>query len=51
MTPGEKASVLLWQGEAPLAWVEEKRLLLNWPWEKSNADRVPAPLLMIRRFM
>lgn len=51
MSPGEKASVLLWQGEEPLAWVEEKRLFLNWPWEKSNADRVPAPLLMIRRFM
>lgn len=51
MVPGEKSSVLLWQGEAPLAWVEKDLLFLNWPWEKSNADRVPAPLLMIRRFM
>ena len=51
MKPGEKAGVLLWQGESPLAWVDGKRLFLNWPWEKSNADRVPAPLLMTRRFM
>lgn len=51
MVPGEKASVLLWQGESPLAWVEDGSLFLNWLWEKSNAERIPAPLLMIRRFM
>lgn len=51
MVPGEKASILLWQGEAPLAWEENGRLFLNWAWEKSNAERIPAPLLMIRRFM
>lgn len=33
MKPGEKAGVLLWQGESPLAWVDGKRLFLNWPWE------------------
>ena len=51
MTPGEGASVLLWQQEAPLAWVENNQLFLNWSWRESNAERVPAPLLMIRRFM
>lgn len=51
MIPGEKARVLLWKGQEPLAWVDGETLFLNWPWEKSNADRVPAPLLMIRRFM
>lgn len=44
-------TVLLWYGTTPLAWLHGTRLILNWQWEKSNADRIPAPLLMIRRFM
>lgn len=51
MIPGKKASILLWQQEQPLAWVENGSLFLNWNWQESNAERVPAPLLMIRRFM
>lgn len=51
MVPGEKASILLWMRETPLAWVENESLYLNWLWRESNAERVAAPLLLIRRFM
>lgn len=51
MKPGEKAAILLWQENAPLAWLENGSLYLNWSWENSNADRLPASVLMVRRFM
>lgn len=51
LTPEPMDTILLWHGETPLAWLHGNRLVLNWQWEKSNADRIPAPLLAIRRFM
>lgn len=51
LTPGKNASVLLWRGSAPLAWLQEGRLFINWRWQASNAGRIPAPLLMIRRYL
>ncbi len=51
MVPGKRATLLLWQKQTPLAWLENGSLVMNWVWEKSNADRVAAPLLMARRFL
>ena len=51
MAPGENAMMLLWRENTPLAWLEEGALFLNWSWEDSNADRLPATVLMVRRFM
>ena len=51
MAPGENATMLLWRENTPLAWLEEGALFLNWSWEDSNADRLPATVLMVRRFM
>lgn len=51
MLPGADADVLLWQGGVPLAWLQQNRLFLNWRWKDSNAGRIPAPLLMICRYL
>ncbi|HYC71795.1 MAG TPA: BatA domain-containing protein [Opitutaceae bacterium] len=45
---------LLWQAERPLAWLsaagaESRALVLNFDWEVSNADRLPAAVLLVRR--
>lgn len=47
-------TILLWQAERPVAWLsgrtdERRALVLNFDWEVSNADRLPAALLLIRR--
>ena len=46
--------VLLWQDEQPLVWTagaadEVRRLVLNFDWATSNAPRLPATVLMVRR--
>lgn len=44
---------LLWQAEAPLAWLggaRQQRLFLNFDWQSSNASRLPATVLLVRRF-
>ncbi len=44
---------LLWQADAPLAWlggVRQQRLFLNFDWQASNASRLPAAVLLVRRF-
>lgn len=51
LAPGDKATMLLWLGSAPLAWLEEGRLFLNWRWQDSNAGHIPAPLLLMRRYL
>lgn len=51
MEPGRQAAILLWRQNLPAAWLENGNLVLNWVWEDSNAARLPAPVLMIRRFM
>lgn len=43
--------VLLWSGSEPLAWLQQQKLVLNWDWKTSNADRIPAPVLLLRRFL
>jgi hypothetical protein len=47
---------LLWQGDQGLAWLtagaEEKRtLVLNFDWDGSNAARLPATALLVRRYV
>lgn len=44
------AQVLYWQGGKPLVWSESDKLVFNWPWDESNADRLPAVVLLIRRY-
>ncbi len=51
LTPEPVDTMLLWYGETPLAWLHGNSLVFNWQWDKSNSDRIPAPLLAIRRFM
>ncbi len=51
MRPANTAEILLWLGSHPLAWLDKEKLYLNWPWAESNADRIPATLLMTRRYM
>jgi hypothetical protein len=46
--------VLLWQNEQPLAWLtadpaEVRSLVLNFDWDVSNATRLPAAVLLVRR--
>lgn len=45
---------LLWQNERPLAWLngnkpEAQALVLNFDWDVSNAMRLPAAALLVRR--
>jgi hypothetical protein len=46
---------LLWQNDAPLAWLRPgtertRQLVLNFDWESSNASRLAATVLLARRF-
>lgn len=55
--------VLLWQADKPLAWLGTSggaagrgdargwRLVFNFDWEAGNASRLPASVLMLRRFV
>lgn len=47
---------LLWQGEAPLIVLgagedDTRSLLFNFNWTASNAERLPASVLLVRRFL
>lgn len=56
---GEADEVLLWQGERPLVWLRggvggaeaRRQLVLNFDWEAGNAGRLPATVLLLRRFV
>lgn len=47
----ESAQIVYWQGGKPLVWRQGSALVLNWGWEESNADRLPAVVLLMRRYM
>jgi hypothetical protein len=52
--PGDEP--LLWQADAPLAWLrpgetEKRQLVLNLDWAEGNASRLPATVLLLRRFV
>lgn len=52
--PGDEA--LLWQADAPLAWLRPgddaaRQLVLNFDWGAGNAPRLPAMVLLLRRFV
>jgi hypothetical protein len=51
--PGD--AVLVWRGGQPLVWFSSPagrpRLWFNFPWGKSNADRLPAVVLLMGRFL
>ncbi len=53
LTRATSDQVLLWQGERPLVWLsgppEARQLTLNFDWETSNAARLAAPVLLLRR--
>ncbi len=55
MKLGEHDAPLLWRGTQPLAalrdWGAHKQLVLNIDIENSNADRVPAFILLMHRFI
>ena len=55
MRPVEGDRVLVWQGGEPLIWRGMRdgglRLYLNFAVERSNADRVPAMILLLSRMM
>lgn len=51
LEPASSDTILLWLNNVPLAWLHGNSLILNWHWEESNAGLLPAPLLMIRRFL
>ncbi len=50
--PGDE--VLLWQGERPLVWLrgagEDRSLVVNFDLRQSNADRLPAFIVLLNRF-
>lgn len=51
-----KDTPLLWQNEQPLVWLtagpdDTRRLVLNFDWNMSNAPRLPAPALLLRRYV
>ncbi len=56
---GVADEVLLWQGETPLVWLRggvggaeaRRQLVLNFDWEAGNAGRLPATVLLLRRFV
>jgi hypothetical protein len=48
--------VLLWQAERPLVWLRaggpgRRALVLNLEWAEGNAGRLPATVLLVRRFV
>lgn len=51
----ERDQVLLWQGGQPLVFLRENRtrdwLFINFDFQYSNADRLPAFLLLLHRFV
>lgn len=51
--PGDRP--LLWHGRWPLVWVREapgaRKLIFGFDWETSNAARLPATVLLVRRFL
>lgn len=52
--PGDEP--LLWQADAPLVWLRpgddaERQLVLNFDWAAGNASRLPAMVLLLRRFV
>lgn len=55
MRPAEGDRVLVWQGGEPLIWKGMRdgglRLYLNFVVERSNADRVPAMILLLTRMV
>jgi hypothetical protein len=55
-TRGENDTVLLWQGGVPLALLHRtppgaRQLRLAIDWERTNASRLPATVLLARRFL
>ena len=47
---------LLWQADKPLAWLRpgaegRRQLVLNFDWENGNAARLPATVLLLRRYV
>ncbi len=54
MQAGDEA--LLWQADKPLAWLRpgaegRRALVLNLEWEAGNAGRLPATVLLLRRYI
>jgi hypothetical protein len=54
LLPGD--TPLLWQAEAPLICLgagsdDERKLIFNFDWHLSNAARLPATVLLVRRFL
>lgn len=52
--PGD--APLLWQGTTPLVWLrpgaeDARQLVLNFDWDRTNAARLPATVLLGRRFV
>ena len=52
---GETDDTLLWQADKPLAWLRagdegRRQLVLNLAWESGNAGRLPATVLLLRRY-
>lgn len=56
LKPGTGDETLLWQGGEPLAWLrpgpaDTRQLVLNIDWVAGNAARLPAGVLLLRRFV
>jgi len=59
LKPEAADEVLLWQGGRPLVWVRSgagggvaaRQLVLNFDWAAGNAARLPATVLLLRRFV
>lgn len=59
LKPGTADEVLLWQGGRPLVWLRTgagggaaaRQLVLNFDWSAGNAARLPATVLLLRRFV
>lgn len=56
LRPSASAETLLWQGERPLAWLEggagvARRLVVDADWTRTNAPRLPAAVLLVRRMV
>jgi hypothetical protein len=55
LTPAAGDAVLVWRAGKPLVWLGSvegsPRLVFNFPFSKSNADRLPAMVLLLGRFL